>query len=201
MNDYYLIHRHADLQFFDWLANLNPSRSGEIASLNKQLFCTYVAYDALSTWMDNRVYQLPLNFPGVEELAYFGTTQGKRIFCAALYAQRQKALLFEVFPLQLMMLPFGVCNEGGQEYQPDLSFALHLPDDKRPVSNIFTLKNDGCGLMLSEETVPEPLRPDDQPHVTPRTPQTRLRIDAILPDLVSVQFNLSPVLDSILQGV
>lgn len=200
MNDYYLIHRHADLQFFDWLSKLNPSSSGQIASLNKQLFCTYVAYDALSTWADDRVYRLPSNFPQVEELTYF-SGDGKRIFCAALYAQRQKALLFEVFPLQLMMLPYGVCNEGGQEYQPTLSFALHLPDDKRPVSNIFTLKNDGCGLMLSEEAVPEPLRLDDQPHVTPRPPQTRLRIDACLPDLVSVQFNLSPVLDSILQGV
>lgn len=200
MNDY-LIHRHTDLKFFDWLANLSPSRSGEIASLNKQLFCTYVAHDALSTWIDDRVYQLPLNFPAVEELAYFGTSRGQRLFCAALYAQRQKALLFEVFPLQLMMLPFGVCNEGGQEYQPALSFALHLPDDKRPVSNIFTLKNDGCGLMLSEETVPQPLRPHDQSHVTPLQPQTRLRIDACLQDIVSVQFNQSSVLDSLLQGV
>lgn len=200
MNDYYLIHRHADLQFFDWLANLNPSRSGEIASLNKQLFCTYVAYDALSTWMDDRVYSLPANFPQqVEELTYF--SNGKRIFCGALYAKGQKALLFEVFPLQLMLLPYGVCNEGGLEYQPALRFELHLPDDKRPVSNIFTLRNDGCGLMLSEEAIPEPLRPDDQPHATPCPPQTRLRIDAILPDLVSVQFNQSPVLDSILQGV
>ena len=201
MNDHYLIHRNADLQFFDWLANLNPSRSGEIASLDKRLFCTYVAYDALCTWMDDRVYQLPLNFPQVEELVYFGTSRGQRIFCAALYAQRQKALLFEVFPLQLMMLPFGVCNEGGLEYQPDLSLALHLPDDKRPVSNIFTLKNDGCGLMLSEEALPEPLPPLDRPQVAPRQPQTRLRIDACLPDLVSVQFNQSPVLDSLLQGV
>ena len=200
MNDYYLIHRHADLQFFDWLANLNPSRSGEIASLNKQLFCTYVAYDALSTWADGRVFQLPLNFPQVEQLVWFGTSRGHRLFCAALYAQSQKALLFEVFPLQLMMLPFGVCNEGGQEYQPDLSFTLHLPDDKRPVSNIFTIKNDGCGLMLSEEPLPEPLRPHDQFQETPRQPQSRLRIDACLPDLVSVQFNQSRVLDSILQG-
>jgi len=199
MNDY-LIHRHTDLQFFDWLASLNPSHSGEIASLNKQLFCTYVTYDALSTWMDDRVYQLPLNFPQVEELTYIASSEAKRIFCAALYAQRQKALLFEVFPLQLMMLPFGVCNEGGQEYQPALSFALHLPDDKRPVSNIFTLKNDGCGLMLSEESMPEPLRPHDQTYETPRHPQSRLRIDACLPDIVSVQFNLSPVLDSLLQG-
>ena len=199
MNDYYLIHRHPDLKFFDWLANLNPSRSGEIASLNKQLFCTYVAYDALSTWMVDRVYRLPANFPQVENITYF--SDKKRIFCAALYAKSQKALLFEVFPLQLMMLPFGVCNEGGQEYQPALSFALHLPDDKRPVSNIFTLKNDGCGLMLSEEALPEPLRPHDHLQETPRQPQTRLRIDACLPDLVSVQFNQSPVLDSILQGV
>ena len=199
MNDDYLIHRHNDLQFFDWLARLNPSRSGEIATLNKQLFCTYVAYDALSTWIDNRIYCLPANFPQVEQLSYF--SDGKRIFCGALYAKSQKALLFEVFPLQLMMLPFGVCNEGGQEYQPALSFALHLPDDKRPVSSIFTLKNDGCGLMLSEEALPEPLRPHDQTQETPRQPKTRLRIDASLPDLVSVQFNQSPVLDSLLQGV
>ncbi len=199
MNDYYLIHRHADQQFFDWLSNLNPSRSGEIASLNKQLFCTYVAYDALSTWVDNRVYCLPANFPQVEQLSYF--SDGKRIFCGALYAKGQKALLFEVFPLQLMLLPYGVCNEGGQEYQPALSFALHMPDDRKPIANIFTLKNDGCGLMLSEEPLPEPLRPHDQFQETPRQPQTRLRIDACLPDLVSVQFNQSPVLDSILQGV
>lgn len=201
MNDYYLIHRHPDLKFFDWLNTLNPSRSGEIASLNKQLFCTYVAYDALSTWVDDRIFSLPANFPQVEQLVWFGSSEAKRTFAGALYAKSQKALLFEVFPLQLMMLPFGVRNEGGQEYQPDLSFTLHLPDDKRPVSNIFTLKNDGCGLMLSEETVPEPLRPHDQPHVTPRHQQTRLRIDASLPDIVSVQFNQSPVLDSILQGV
>ena len=201
MNDYYLIHRNTDLQFFDWLASLNPSRSGEIASLNKQLFCTYVAYDALSTWVDSRVFQLPLNFPQVEQLVWLGTSEAKRMFCGALYAKGQKALLFEVFPLQLMMLPFGVCNEGGQEYQPAMHFELHLPDDKRPVSNIFTLKNDGCGLMLSEVPLPEPLRPHDQFQETPRQPQTRLRIDACLPDLVSVQFNQSPVLDSILQGV
>lgn len=200
MNDYYLIYRHADPQFFEWLSKLNPSSSGQIAGLNKQLFCTYVAYDALSTWADDRVYRLPSNFPQVEELTYF-SGDGKRIFCAALYAQRQKALLFEVFALQLLMLPFGVCNEGGQEYQPALSFALHLPDDKRPVSNIFTIKNDGCGILLSEEALPEPLRPHDPSQGTPFQPQTRLRIDACMPDLVSVQFNQSPVLASILEGV
>ncbi len=201
MNENYLIYRHSDSQFFDWLADLNPSRSGEIASLDKRLFCTYVAYDALSTWMDDRVFRLPLNFPQVETLTYFGSSQAMRIYCAAIFAKGQKALLFEVFPLQLMMLPFGVCNEGGQEYQPALSFALHLPDDKRPVANIFTLKNDSCGLMLSEEALPEPLQHHDQTQQTPRQPQTRLRIDACLPDIVSVQFNQSPVLDSLLQGV
>ena len=201
MNTHYLIHRHSDLKFFDWLATLNPSRSQENASLNNELFCTYVAHDALSTWVDDRVYRLPASLPQVSELTYFGTTQAKRIFCAALFGQSQRALLFEVFPLQLMLLPYGVCNEGAQEYQPGLRFEIHLPDDKRPVSNVFTLTNDGCGLMLSEESQTEPLRPND-PVIGLRPPlPNRLRIDACLPDLVSVQFNQSPVLDSLLQGV
>ena len=201
MNAHYLIHRHSDLKFFDWLAGLNPSRSQENASLNNELFCTYVAYDALSTWVDDRVYRLPASLPQVSELTYFGTTQAKRIFCAALFGQSQRALLFEVFPLQLMLLPYGVCNECAQEYQPGLRFEIHLPDDKRPVSNLFTLTNDGCGLMLSEESQTEPLRPHDQViNIQPQLPN-RLRIDACMPDLVSVQFNQSPVLDSLLQGV
>ena len=82
-----------------------------------------------------------------------------------------------------------------------MHFELHLPDDKKPIANIFTLRNDGCGLMLSEEALPEPLQPHDQFQETPHQTHTRLRIDACLPDMMSVQFNQSPVLDSILQGV
>ena len=35
MSVIYNIHRHADLNFFNWLAKLEPSRSGEISNLNK----------------------------------------------------------------------------------------------------------------------------------------------------------------------
>lgn len=194
----YTIYRHQDLPFFNWLAKLEPSRSGEIARLNQQLFCTYLAYDALSSWMSERIYTLPANTPQVTDICYFGTSQAKRLFCAALFHNSKAAVLFEVFPIQLLVLPFGVCNEDEKEYQPGIRFELHLPDDSKPVSNIFTLKNLSAGLMLSEQpmsdTFAPPLTGSNQPQCTP----TILRIDASLPDLVCAQFNQSPVLESLL---
>lgn len=198
MSQHYTIHRHQDLAFFDWLAKLEPSRSKEIGSLNKKLFCSYVAYDALSSWTTNRVFTLPANTPQISELAYFGTSQAKRLFCAALFHDSKAAILFEVFPIQLLLLPFGVCNESGKEYQPGLRLELHLPDDGKPVNNIFTVKNHGAGLMLSEQPVAKPLAyPQTAEHE--QKPQTELRIDAMLPELACAQFNQSPVLESLLE--
>jgi len=198
MADNYTIYRHHDLAFFDWLGKLEPSRSGEIASLNQQLFCTYVAYDALSSWMSERIYTLPANTPQITDITYFGTSQGKRLFCAALFHDSKAAVLFEVFPLQLLVLPFGVCNEDGKEYQPGIRFELHLPDDGKQVSHIFTLKNFGAGLMLSEEPIADPLAGPVSSSAQPQRTPTALRIDATLPDLACAQFNKSPVLESLL---
>lgn len=195
----YNIHRHADLEFFRWLSQLNPSRSGEVAHLNKELFCTYVAYDALSAWVDERLYTLPAKLPQISELTYFGTSKAERIFCAALFGEGKRALLFEVFPVQLLLLPYGVRYEGSTEIlAPGLRYEIHLPDDKQLVSNLFTLKNDGAGLMLSEETQTDPLaQANPQTGLKPVLPN-RLRIDASLPELAYVHFNLSPVLESLL---
>lgn len=198
MSDNYTIYRHQDLAFFQWLEKLEPSRSGEITSLNQQLFCTYVAYDALSSWMSERIYSLPANTPQVTDICYFGSSQAKRLFGAGLFHDSKAAVLFEVFPIQLLVLPFGVCNEDGKEYQPGIRFELHLPDDGKPVSNIFTLKNFGAGLMLSEQPMSDPLAVPLSSSAQPQRTPTVLRIDANLPDLVCAQFNQSPVLESLL---
>jgi len=199
MSANYSIHRHADLDFFHWLAQLNPSRSGEVAHLNKELFCTYVAYDALATWVDERIYTLPDKLPQISELTYFGTSQAERIFCAALFGSSKRALLFEVFPLQLLILPCGIRHEGRKDIvEPGLRYEIHLPDDKKPISNIFTLKGDAAGLMLSEEPASDPLaQANPQTGFKPALPN-RLRIDACLPELALVHFNQSPVLDNLL---
>lgn len=195
----YTIHRHADLDFFHWLAQLNPSRSGEVANLNKELFCTYVAYDALVAWADERLYTLPAKLPQISELTYFGTSKAERIFCAALFGDGKRALLFEVFPLQLLLLPYGIRHDGSTEIlAPGLRYEIHLPDDKQPISNLFTLRDDGVGLMLSEEMQSDPLAQiNPQTGLKPVLPN-RLRIDANLPELAYVHFNQSPVLESLL---
>lgn len=194
----YTILRHAHLSFFNWLAELNPSRSGEVAHLNKELFCTYVAYDALADWVDQRIYTLP-KLPQISELTYFGTSQGKRLYGAALFGDGKRALLFEVFPLQLLLLPYGIRHEGSSEIlEPGLRYEIHLPDDKKPVSNIFSQQGDFAGLMLSEETPTDPLaQVNPQTGLKPVLPN-RLRIDACLPDLAFAHFNQSPVLESLL---
>lgn len=199
MSATYTIHRHTDLNFFHWLAQLNPSRSGEVANLNKELFCTYIAYDALTAWVDQRIYTLPAGWPPISELTYFGTSQAERIFCAALFGGGKRAILFEVFTLQLLLLPYGIRHEDSKTIlEPALRYEIHLPDDKKMVSNIFTQKDDCAGLMLSEETQSDPLA-----QVNPQTGLkpvllNRLRIDAYLPELAYVHFNQSPVLDSLL---
>lgn len=198
MSDNYTIYRHQDLAFFQWLEKLEPSRSGEITSLNQQLFCTYVAYDALSSWMSERIYTLPASTPQVSDIVYFSSSQGKRLFCAALFHDSKAAVLFEVFPIQLLVLPFGVRNENGKEYQPGIRFELHLPDDGKPVSSIFTLKNFGAGLMLSEHPISDPLSPPASNQLQPQPKLTALRIDATLPELACAHFNQSPVLESLL---
>ena len=195
----YTIHRHADLNFFHWLAQLNPSRSGEVANLNKELFCTYIAYDALAAWVDQRIYMLPAGWPAISQLSYFGTSESKRTFCGALFGDGKRALLFEIFPLQLLLLPYGVRHEDSKTVlEPALRYEIHLPDDKRPVSNIFMQKDDGTGLMISEETQSDPLaQVNPLTGLKPVLPN-RLRIDAYLPELADVHFNRSPVLDSLL---
>ena len=195
----YTIHRHADLNFFHWLAQLNPSRSGEVANLNKELFCTYIAYDALAAWVDERIYTLPAGWPAISELTYFGTSESKRIFCGALFGDGKRALLFEIFPLQLLLLPYGVRHEDSKTVlEPALRYEIHLPDDKKMVSNIFMQKDDGAGLMISEETQSDPLaQVNPLTGLKPVLPN-RLRIDAYLPELANVHFNQSPILDSLL---
>ena len=194
----YTVHRHSDVSFFNWLGQLNPSRSGEVAHLNKELFCTYVAYDALADWVDQRVYTLP-KLPQISELTYFASSQGKRIYCAALFGDGKRALLFEVFPLQLLLLPYGIRHEGSTEIlTPGLRYEIHLPDDKKPVSNIFSQQDDCAGLMLSEETPADPLaQVNPQTGLKPTLPN-QLRIDAWLPELAYVNFNQSPVLETLL---
>lgn len=198
MSTIYNIHRHADVDFFRWLAQLNPSRSGEVAHLNKELFCTYVAYDALADWVDQRVYTLP-KLPEISALTYFASSQGKRLYGCALFGDGKRALLFEVFPLQLLLLPYGIRHEGSTEIlTPGLRYEIHLPDDKKPVSNIFSQQGDYAGLMLSEETQSDPLaQVNPQTGLKPVLPN-RLRIDACLPELAYVHFNQSPVLDTLL---
>ena len=195
----YIIHRHADLSFFNWLATLEPSRSGEIANLNKELFCTYIAYDALTAWVDQRIYTLPAKLPPISELTYFGTSEAKRIFCGALFGDGKRAVLFEVFTLQLLLLPFGVRHEDSETIlEPALRYEIHLPDDKKPVASMFLQQNDFAGLMLSEETQSDPLAViNPLTGLKPVLPN-RLRIDAYLPELANVHFNQSPILDSLL---
>ncbi len=195
----YIIHRHADLSFFNWLAKLEPSRSGEIANLNKELFCTYIAYDALTAWVGERIYTLPRNLPPISELTYFCTSEGKRIFCAALFGNGKRAILFEVFALQLLLLPFGVRHEDSETtLEPALRYEIHLPDDKKPVENVLLQQNDYTGLMISEETQSDPLAViNPLTGLKPVLPN-RLRIDAYLPELANVYFNQSPILDSLL---
>lgn len=195
----YTIHRHPDLSFFNWLAQLNPCRSGEVAHLNKELFCTYVAYDALAAWADERLYTVPAKLPQISELTYFGTSKAERLFCAALFGDSKRALLFEVFPLQLLLLPYGIRHEGSTEIlAPGLRYEIHLPDDKQLVSNLFTLKDDAAGLMLSEEIQTDPFaQANPQTGLKPVLPN-RLRLDACLPELADVHFNQSPVLESLL---
>lgn len=195
----YTIHRHSEISFFNWLGQLNPSRSGEVAHLNKELFCTYIAYDALASWIDERIYTLPAKLPQISELTYFGTSGAERIFCAALFGDGKRALLFEVFTLQLLLLPYGIRHEGNTEIlSPGLRYEIHLPDDKKLVSNIFTQKDDCAGLMLSEETQSDPLaQVNPQTGLKPVLPN-RLRIDACLPELAYVHFNQSPVLETLL---
>lgn len=200
MSTIYNIHRHADVDFFRWLAQLNPSRSGEVAHLNKELFCTYIAYDALDSWIDERIYILPAKLPQqIFELTYFGTSGAERIFCAGLFGDGKRAILFEIFTLQLLLLPYGIRHEGSTEIlTPGLRYEIHLPDDKKLVSNIFTQKDDCAGLMLSEETQSDPLaQVNPQTGLKPVLPN-RLRIDACLPELAYVQFNQSPVLETLL---
>ena len=199
MSVIYNIHRHADLNFFNWLAKLEPSRSGEISNLNKELFCTYIAYDALTAWVDERIYTLPGGWPAISELTYFGTSESKRIFCGALFGDGKRALLFEVFPLQLLLLPNGVRHEDSKTIlEPALRYEIHLPDDKKMVSNIFMQKDDFAGLMISEEAQSDPLaQVNPLTKLKPILPN-RLRIDAYLPELADVHFNRSPVLDSLL---
>ncbi len=194
----YNIFRHPDLDFFHWLAQLNPSRSGEVAHLNKELFCTYVAYDALADWVDQRIYTLP-KLPQISSLTYFASSQGKRLYGCALFGDGKRALLFEVFPLQLLLLPYGIRHEGSTEIlTPGLRYEIHMPDDKMPVSNIFSQQGDYAGLMLSEETQSDPLaQVNPQTGLKPVLPN-RLRIDACLPELAYVQFNQSPVLETLL---
>lgn len=194
----YNIFRHPDLDFFHWLAQLNPSRSGEVAHLNKELFCTYVAYDALADWVDQRIYTLP-KLPQISSLTYFASSQCTRLYGAALFGDGKRALLFEVFPLQLLLLPYGIRHEGSTEIlTPGLRYEIHLPDDKKPVSNIFSQQGDFAGLMLSEETPTDPLaQVNPQTGLKPVLPN-RLRIDACLPELAYVHFNQSPVLDTLL---
>jgi hypothetical protein len=195
----YTVHRHSDVSFFNWLAQLNPSRSGEVAHLNKELFCTYVAYDALAEWVDKRIYILPGIRHQISNLTYFGSSEGRRLYCAALFADGKRALLFEVFTLQLLLLPYGIRHEGSTEIlAPGLRYEIHLPDDKKPVSNIFSQQDDYAGLMLSEETQSDPLaQVNPQTGLKPVLPN-RLRIDACLPELAYVHFNQSPVLETLL---
>ena len=193
----YIIHRHADLSFFNWLAKLEPSRSGEIANLNKELFCTYIAYDALTAWVDERIYTLPSKLPAISELTYFGTSKAERIFCGALFGDGKRAILFEISTLQLLLLPFGVRHEDSETIlEPALRYEIHLPDDKKPANLIQ--QNGYAGLMISEETQSDPLAViNPLTGLKPILPN-RLRIDAYLPELANVHFNQSPVLDSLL---
>jgi hypothetical protein len=133
---------------------------------------------------------------------HYMTSGGRRIFAAVVF-DRNKAVVFEIDWLQLLILPKGVKTETGQVYTPRMHPVIVAPGDGVPILQAKHDKASGTYLAFREEDLPpdptakKPTAADGQEAPAPK-PLKRLVFDVGHPSLVQVSVNMDSTLLSLL---
>ena len=189
--------RHAS--FFRWLSGLSAQSHGQTKLFDGRIVCGYAHYDALASWQEDLCYSIE-TLPAVPStLLHF--MAGPRVFAAVLF--RNKAIIFEIDWLQLLILPKGVKTESGQVYTPRMHPVIAAPGDGVPIVQVKHDKERGTYLGFREEDVPpdptakKPTEAGGQQAPAPK-PLKRLVFDVGHPSIVQATINMDATLLSLL---
>jgi hypothetical protein len=189
--------------FFRWLSSLNEHAHGQTKLFDGRIVCGYAHYDALVTYPDDRCYSIEATPAIPSTLMHFATSGAERVFAAVLY-DRNKAILFEIDWLQLLILPKGVRTESGQVYTPRMHPIIVAPGDGAPLLQAKHDKASGTYLGFREADVPadptvkKPTAADGQ-EAPASKPLKRLVFDVGHPSLTQARVNMDAVLLSLLE--